>query len=215
MFCKQCGKSLAENQAFCDGCGAPTAEPSQKAKSSQKIHCPHCSSNDLFPITSTEITTTSSGGGFSAAKGCLGYLLMGPFGILCGSCGSKSKTTVNASSKNYWTCRSCGKKFLDMADLDAQLQKEKAAFPRLITGFIALIVFAVIFIIAMLPKLQNFPKNTPPLVPVLLYSLLALIAMLPFILLFKGMASKKLAMELEAEKAFLEKNAYNTNDSAQ
>lgn len=214
MFCKQCGKSLTEGQAFCDGCGAPTVEVPKKPETSQKFHCPHCGSNDLHPITSTEITTSSSGGGFSAAKGFLGYLLMGPFGFLCGSCGSKTKTSVNASSKNYWMCRSCGKKFLDMADLDAQLQKEKAAIPRTIIVTALAAVFSVLLAVYTFSCASNMPKGAPQSMSIIFYALSAICVMLPFVGVFKILGSKKLVMELEQEKAFLEQNAYNTHGSA-
>ena len=109
MFCKHCGKSLADSQAFCDVCGAPTADIPTEPAVSHGIHCPHCGSHDLQPITSTEVTTTSSSG-FSATKGCLGYLLLGPFGILCGACG-KSRTSTNSvltRSGNNGSCSNFG-----------------------------------------------------------------------------------------------------------
>ena len=47
--------------------------------------------------------------GFSASKGCCGFLLFsGPIGLLCGLCGSGKTTT-----QTYWVCHNCGNRFQD------------------------------------------------------------------------------------------------------
>ena len=51
--------------------------------------------------------TTTKGKDFSAGKGCVGTLLLGPIGMLCGMCGEKRRT-INT---NYWVCNNCGKKW--------------------------------------------------------------------------------------------------------
>ncbi len=65
--------------------------------------CPKCGSSDCFIITETK----TSGSDYSAIDGCLGTILFGPIGLLCGACG-EGKTT---KSKNYWICNNCGKKW--------------------------------------------------------------------------------------------------------
>ena len=67
------------------------------------MNCPKCGSGNVQIINET----TTKGKDFSAGKGCLGYLLAGPFGILCGACG-KGKQTINTQ---YWVCNNCGRKW--------------------------------------------------------------------------------------------------------
>lgn len=65
--------------------------------------CPKCGEENCTVIN--EVTTT--GKDFSASKGCLGALIFGPLGILCGGCG-EGKQTKNT---NYWVCNNCGNKW--------------------------------------------------------------------------------------------------------
>ena len=67
------------------------------------MECPKCGSQNCGIIN--EITT--KGKDFSAGQGCLGALIFGPIGVLCGLCGQK-KRNIN---KNYWVCNNCGKKW--------------------------------------------------------------------------------------------------------
>lgn len=67
------------------------------------MKCPKCGENNSQIIN--EVTT--SGKDFSAGKGCCGAILMGPIGILCGSCG-KGKQIHN---NQYWVCNNCGNKW--------------------------------------------------------------------------------------------------------
>lgn len=68
------------------------------------MQCPRCGNDNLQAITETE----SDIKGYGAGKGCLGYLIWGPIGLLCGLCGmGKGKTRT----KTYWVCNQCGKKF--------------------------------------------------------------------------------------------------------
>ena len=63
------------------------------------MNCPRCGSGNV------QFGTNTSGGGFSAGKGCCGYIALGPLGLLCGACGSKTKTD------EFWVCQKCGNKF--------------------------------------------------------------------------------------------------------
>lgn len=65
--------------------------------------CPNCSSTNCHIIN--EVTT--KGKNFSAGKGLLGYICIGPVGVLCGLCG-KGKQVYN---QNYWVCNNCGNKW--------------------------------------------------------------------------------------------------------
>lgn len=67
------------------------------------MKCPKCQNENCQIIN--EVTT--SGKDYSAVKGCLGTMLLGPSGMLCGACG-KGKQTTNT---NFWVCKDCGNKW--------------------------------------------------------------------------------------------------------
>lgn len=67
------------------------------------IKCPNCGSPNCAPI----MESTTSGKDFSAGKGCCGFALLGPIGILCGACGKGKQTTTTTS----WVCSDCATKF--------------------------------------------------------------------------------------------------------
>ena len=67
------------------------------------MECPNCKKTNTQIIN--EVST--SGKDFSAGKGCLGALLLGPLGLLCGACG-KGKKVENT---NYGVCNDCGHKW--------------------------------------------------------------------------------------------------------
>lgn len=46
--------------------------------------------------------------GYGLGKGCCGYIVFGPLGLLCGLCGMGEG---KKSNKAYWICNECGKKF--------------------------------------------------------------------------------------------------------
>lgn len=67
------------------------------------MKCSRCGSENCQVINET----TSKGKDVSASKGCCGYMLLGPIGLLCGVCG-KGKQLKN---NNYWVCNNCGNKW--------------------------------------------------------------------------------------------------------
>ncbi|MBR2019240.1 MAG: hypothetical protein IKA05_02450 [Clostridia bacterium] len=67
------------------------------------MKCPKCESENVQVHYETEKQ------GFSGSKGCCGWLLFGPIGLLCGLCG---KDKVKSEEK-YWVCNNCGAKFYD------------------------------------------------------------------------------------------------------
>lgn len=134
MFCSKCGNEIKEGARFCPKCGAPTDVTQTFVKNEgnkdlsidkKKIRCPQCGATDLEYIVENESTTQVTGGGYSGSKGCLGFLLLGPFGLLCGNCGNSQQTTVTNNVKHFWLCKSCGYKFQAMEDLKGEIEKKK------------------------------------------------------------------------------------------
>ncbi|MGN0244235.1 MAG: hypothetical protein ACI4CT_09275 [Lachnospiraceae bacterium] len=80
-----------------------TAPNNSEKNISGGIQCPVCGSNHLQAVSESNTT----GGGYNAGNGCCGYILLGPLGILCGACGSKTKTT----NRTFFVCMDCGNKF--------------------------------------------------------------------------------------------------------
>ena len=65
-----------------------------------ELKCPKCGSTNI------QVASSMASKGFGAGKGCLGILLFGPFGWLCGLCGmGKGKTKI------IRVCMACGKHF--------------------------------------------------------------------------------------------------------
>ncbi len=96
----------------------------------RKLVCPKCGCDNLQITTETQAHT--SGKNYSSGKGCLGYLMFGPLGLLCGSCGQKQKTTV--TNTNYWVCPNCGNKFRNPDDIKDEISRYKriASLPMLL-----------------------------------------------------------------------------------
>lgn len=67
------------------------------------VCCPKCGSNNLQVIQEQ----STKGKDFSGSKGCCGFILLGPIGILCGHCGKGKQF----QTQSYWLCKSCGNKF--------------------------------------------------------------------------------------------------------
>lgn len=111
----------------------------------QKFCCPNCGSKNLQITTETKTQTTGSN--YSAGKGCLGYLLFGPLGLLCGACGKGQTTTT--TNDTYWVCANCGKRFAHPDELRKkikELQSQSVVFPAMcITGLVIAIIFLLIF----------------------------------------------------------------------
>ena len=67
------------------------------------MKCPKCGNDNCTIINET----TSTGKDYYAGKGCIGALILGPIGLLCGTCG-KGRKIMN---QNYWVCNNCGYKW--------------------------------------------------------------------------------------------------------
>lgn len=73
-----------------------------------KPSCPKCGSTHLQAVSETH--THGKIKGFGVGKGCLGTLLIGPFGWLCGLCGM-GKGSVKSTTSTKRMCMKCGNKF--------------------------------------------------------------------------------------------------------
>ena len=70
--------------------------------------CPFCHSTGCQPIQKSNTNIKQSG--YNLSNGCCGLCLLGPFGLLCGLCGTGSK--VNIKEETWWTCLECGKEHI-------------------------------------------------------------------------------------------------------
>lgn len=75
--------------------------------------CPKCGSEN------TQFAANTSGRGYDAGNGCCGYMLLGPLGLLCGACASKTET------EEFWVCNNCGHKFSDNEAKETMQTKEQ------------------------------------------------------------------------------------------
>ncbi len=154
-FCPRCGAQYSEGSRFCKQCGAQLPPSAVSPVSTRPpvvggrggLHCsnPNCKSTVLTPIVETATNTTTSGGGYSGAKGCLGYLLFGPCGLLCGNCGNSRTTTTQSTNRTYWVCQQCGNKFRNLQDLEKELEGVKKKTKMLPVAAVALAI-PVIFL---------------------------------------------------------------------
>lgn len=147
MFCKHCGKQVVEESAFCNGCGGSVKDTNVQnintnnsliPKPSDWLYCPKCKSKKLEVTIESTVTTT--GGGYSASKGCLGGFLLGPLGLLCGSGGKQKKTDTTHETK--WLCHDCGNRFVNPEE---QMKSSKSAtIIFVISGIILRIILPIL-----------------------------------------------------------------------
>ena len=113
------------------------------------MKCPKCGCEYCQPHYKQE--TTSTGKNYSCLQGGLGFLLTGPFGLLCGLCGQGVKT--NSTSTLVWICPNCGKEFRSRDDIyKDRLSSYKICIGFLIAGmlFLDLTVFFDIWLFDMM-----------------------------------------------------------------
>lgn len=132
MICPGCGNNISDGSGFCIYCGKTIEQvpqnntpaqnniPPQAETFSHSMKCPKCGSNNLQVTTEVE----SYGKDYSATKGCLGWLLFGPLGFLCGLCGQNKKI----KSKSMWKCINCGNTFKDADVLRDDIKGANVSF---------------------------------------------------------------------------------------
>lgn len=113
--------------------------------------CPQCGNSELQIINETNVQT--SGKNYSGSKGCLGYLLLGPLGLLCGSCGSKQKTTT--TNTTYWICPKCGNKFRAPDDIRKEISDNNKKFIAVLVCVIIIALCGSVFFFAPYKAIKN------------------------------------------------------------
>lgn len=126
-FCKDCGKELPKSNST-DSCQPDDSTPSiipQKENDHTSENkqcdanatrndtiCPYCKEPDCTPMqkSTTEVNTKI----YKWGSGCCGMFLLGPFGLLCGMCGTGSK--VKTDNELWWVCTKCGKQHIALED---------------------------------------------------------------------------------------------------
>ena len=73
--------------------------------------CPNCGSFNIHMVQKNMTDIKSSG--YNLGNGCCGLCLLGPFGLLCGLLGTKSK--VKVTNETWWMCNECGKEHISQA----------------------------------------------------------------------------------------------------
>lgn len=75
-------------------------------------YCPKCGAAPelCIPISRTDVKI--KGGGYHFVSGCCGAILLGPFGLLCGACGSQGHAKVR--NETWFVCRRCGTEFMSI-----------------------------------------------------------------------------------------------------
>ena len=78
------------------------------AESRNDTICPFCNSPGCQPMQKS--TTEVKNKNYSLGNGCCGMIFLGPFGLLCGLCGTGSN--IKMTSELWWTCLKCGKQHI-------------------------------------------------------------------------------------------------------
>ncbi len=142
--CKKCGMDNVDSVCFCKNCGEDLglSLTTSVYRGKTNMCCPGCGSKKLQVWTNSN--TTISGSNYSAGKGCLGYLLLGPFGLLCGLCGKGQ--TITTTNKNLWICSDCGVKFENPSDIRTRINEMESNIKKsTIISAIIPIVFFIVF----------------------------------------------------------------------
>ena len=169
MFCPKCGNNIPDGVKFCPKCGnaiggaeskftAPRPEkreappkndsyqPSSPLKSGYLTWkdgvCPDCGSHHCEIQVLGNVTT--SGSNYSCCSGGLGAICMGPFGLLCGLCGTGKKTTT--THKSVWVCKDCGNQFATRKDRFTDFVAQEALINYFVWLFFAYSIISVCFL---------------------------------------------------------------------
>lgn len=161
VACQACGAENPDGAKFCYRCGTnldgenPRSNKQEPIKSSDaasqqasenKKHndtiCPFCQAPNCQPMqkNSTEIEHKN----YRWGQGCCGMFLLGPFGLLCGLCGTGSK--IKSESVLWWTCLTCGKQHIALSDAKKKWEILINGLPvtGISTGIAAIIMKAIL-----------------------------------------------------------------------
>lgn len=194
MFCSKCGVENDSNSRFCKGCGTIFSEQNETIHRSNTVtfqdnqlsaqRCSSCGSSSLQAIVETDVNTTTSGSGYNAGSGCLGYLLLGPLGFLCGTCGSSQKIATTSKNKTFWVCNNCGNKFRNKQDELNELNQQRDLLTKQKNqGVITSIVGIIGYLLSMILKVIDISGLEPLVVFFLWISALNVIVGIILILL--------------------------------
>ena len=112
----------------------------------QNFCCPHCGNKDL--LVTTETNTQTKGSNYSGGKGCLGFLLFGPLGLLCGSCGKGKETTT--TNDTYFVCSKCGKRFKHPDELRKEISSlQSLTAQRVIPSMVLALIVSITIIVTL------------------------------------------------------------------
>ena len=166
-LCPFCGRAIEDDARYCSGCGKKinehdeiTHNPITEAmlhydempdvitkRKREIVRCPRCGEHSLHPLSETTTSVQTSGGGYSSGKGCLGWLLFGPVGLLCGGLGQKQRTSIHTDNKLYWICNECGFKFRNLDDWNNEIESKIKQQKLEQYSAITLAVLAVLFLL--------------------------------------------------------------------
>lgn len=164
-LCPFCGRAIEDDARYCSGCGKKinehdeiTHNPITEAmlhydempdvitkRKREIVRCPRCGEHSLHPLSETTTSVQTFGGGYSSGKGCLGWLLFGPVGLLCGGLGQKQRTSIHTDNKLYWICNECGFKFRNIDDWNNEIESKIKQQKLEQYSAITLAVLAVLF----------------------------------------------------------------------
>ena len=164
--CPFCGRAIDDDARYCSGCCKEidehdeiTHNPITEAmlhydempvvitkRKNGIVRCPRCGERNLHPLNETTTSVQTSGGGYSSSKGCLGWLLFGPVGLLCGGLGQKQRTSVNTANKLYWVCNECGFKFRNLDDWNNEIESKMKQQKLNQYSAITLVILALLFL---------------------------------------------------------------------
>ena len=152
-YCKCCGEALTADGNRCGTCGSAAtiitpdttfhleeylgvkrASGVVGPQKNGSVYCPKCKSQKLQTIVESNVE--GKGGGYGTGKGCLGWLLLGPLGLLCGMCGSGTK--IKTTNATFFMCMDCGDKFREAKELIEE--KSQTSIKFFIGGPIAIII---------------------------------------------------------------------------
>lgn len=165
-YCSKCGTKL-EN-GVCPNCGnAANVEVGRTQNNQQwnnagqqyqtpsyELVCPRCGNKDLQMVTQSNVHT--EGKDFSAGKGCLGFLLLGPLGLLCGMCGKGRQVgTTNIVS---WICPKCGMT-VDSQSSGGEIKKKNQLAIIIVVILILLLVWFALSLV--MTYSSSVPIGTP------------------------------------------------------